>query len=118
MKRNYVSFSKIVIVNVIVMLHVLSPASAGVGLYGKHQSSALPAQESDSKQSLLPSSSDGSIGLFDNSSHPVLMAPPGGVDAGHGSHVPVADGLASMLLMTGAYLLNRRFFSSKKKTSH
>ncbi|MDR1120385.1 MAG: hypothetical protein LBM08_05665 [Dysgonamonadaceae bacterium] len=108
MKRNYKVFSKIVVVNIIVMLHVLTPASAGVGLYGKQQPSTSSTQINDTKQSLLSSSSDGSIGLFDTSSQSTLTAAPGGVGNGHGSHVPVADGIGILLLMAGGYLLKRR----------
>jgi hypothetical protein len=97
------------------MLHVLSPASAGVGLYGKQQSSALPAKESDTKQNLLSSSPSGSTGLFDSSTQPAFRAAPGGIGDGQGSHVPVMDSLGSMLLMAGIYFLTRRFFSCKKK---
>jgi hypothetical protein len=104
MKRNYKVFSKIVIVNMTVMLHVLTPAYAGVGLYGKQQASTSSTQTNDSRQNLLPSSSGGSIGLFDNTSQSTLTASPGG----NGSHVPVADGLGILLLMAGGYLLKRK----------
>ncbi|MDR1120247.1 MAG: hypothetical protein LBM08_04950 [Dysgonamonadaceae bacterium] len=106
MKRNYKVFSSIVIVNIIVMLHVLTPASAGVGLYGKQQSSTPSTQTNDSKQNLLSSSSSSSIGLFDTSSQSTLTAAPSG--GGHGSHVPVTDGIGILLLMVGGYLLKRK----------
>jgi hypothetical protein len=108
MKRNYIVFSKIVIVNMTVMLHVLTPAYAGVGLYGKQQSSISSIQTNDSQQNLLSSSSGGSIGLFDNTSQSTLTATPGGTGGGNGSHVPVADGVGILLLMTGGYLLKRK----------
>jgi hypothetical protein len=107
MKRNYIVFSKIVIVNMIVMLHVLTPAYAGVGLYGKQQASISSTQINDSRQDLLSSSSGGSIGLFDTSSQSTLTAKPG--EGGNGSHVPVADGMGILLLMAGGYLLIRKF---------
>ncbi|MDR1121225.1 MAG: hypothetical protein LBM08_09940 [Dysgonamonadaceae bacterium] len=107
MKRNYKVFSSIVIV--IVMLYVLTPAYAGVGLYGKQQSSISSTQTGETKQNLLSSSSsNGSIGLFDNSSQSTLTASPGGVGNGHGSHVPVADGLGILLLLAGGYLLKKK----------
>jgi hypothetical protein len=91
------------------MLHVLTPASAGVGLYGKQQSSTSSTQTNDSKQNLLSSSSSsGSIGLFDTSSQSTLTAAPGSVGNGHGSHVPVADGIGILLMMAGGYLLRRK----------
>jgi hypothetical protein len=105
MKRNYKVFSKIVIVNMTVMLHVLTPAYAGVGLYGKQQASTSSTQTNDSRQNMLPSSSGGSIGLFDNTSQSTLTVAPGN---GNGSHVPVADGLGILLLMAGGYLLKRK----------
>jgi hypothetical protein len=105
MKRNYIVFSKIVIVNMTVMLHVLTPANAGVGLYGKQQYFTPSTQINDSKQNLPSSSSSGSIGLFDNTSQSTLTASPGG----NGSHVPVADGMGILLLMAGGYLLKRKF---------
>ncbi|MDR1121692.1 MAG: hypothetical protein LBM08_12340, partial [Dysgonamonadaceae bacterium] len=108
MKRNYKVFSSIVIVNIIVMLHVLTPASAGVGLYGKQQSSISSTQTSEAKQNLLSSSSSSSIGLFDNTTQSTLTAAPGGVGNGHGSHVPIADGVGILLLMAGGYLLKRK----------
>jgi hypothetical protein len=104
MKRNYKVFSSIVIVNMTVMLHVLTPAYAGVGLYGKQQSSISSTQTSDTKQNLSSSPSSGSIGLFDNTSQSTLTASPGG----NGSHVPVADGIGILLLMAGGYLLKRK----------
>jgi hypothetical protein len=107
MKRNYIVFSSIVIVNMTVMLHVLTPANAGVGLYGKQQSSISSTQTNDSKQNLLPSSSGGSIGLFDNTSQSTLTATPGGTGSGSGSHVPVADGLGILLLIAGGYVALR-----------
>jgi hypothetical protein len=101
MKRNYKVFSKIVIVNITVMLHVLTPASAGVGLYGKQQSSISSAQTDETKQNLSSSSSSSSsIGLFDTSSQSTLTAAPGN---GNGSHVPVSDGIGILLLMAGGY---------------
>ncbi|MDR1120071.1 MAG: hypothetical protein LBM08_04060 [Dysgonamonadaceae bacterium] len=106
MKRNYKVFSKIVVVNIIVMLHVLTPASAGVGLYSKQQLSISSAQTGETKQELLSSSSNGNIGLFDTSSQSTLTAAPSG--GGHGSHVPVADGLGILLMMAGGYLLRRK----------
>jgi hypothetical protein len=106
MKRNYKVFSSIVIVNMIVMLHVLTPAQAGVGLYGKQQYVTPSTQINDSKQNLSSSSSSGSIGLFDNTSQSTLTAKPG--EGGNGSHVPVADGMGILLLMAGGYLLKRR----------
>jgi hypothetical protein len=88
-----------------VMLHVLTPAHAGVGLYGKQQASASSTQTGETKQNLSSSSSSsGSIGLFDTSSQSTLTASPGG----NGSHVPVADGVGILLLMAGGYLLRRR----------
>ncbi|MDR1121345.1 MAG: hypothetical protein LBM08_10550 [Dysgonamonadaceae bacterium] len=106
MKRNYIVFSSIVIVNIIVMLHVLTPAEAGVGLYGKQQSVTLSTQTDETKQNLLSSSSSsGSIGLFDNTSQSTLTAAPGN---GNGSHVPVADGIGILLLMAGGYLLRQK----------
>jgi hypothetical protein len=89
----------------IVMLHVLTPASAGVGLYGKQQASTSSTQTDEAKQNLLSSSSSESIGLFDTSSQSTLTASPGN---GHGSHVPIADGLSILLLMAGGYLLKRK----------
>jgi hypothetical protein len=106
MKRNYIVFSKIVIVNMIVMLHVLTPANAGVGLYGKQQSLTPSTQTGEAKQNLLSSSSSGSIGLFDTSSQSTLTAKPG--EGGNGSHVPVADGVGILLMMAGGYLLKRK----------
>ncbi|MDR1119354.1 MAG: hypothetical protein LBM08_00375 [Dysgonamonadaceae bacterium] len=109
MKRNYKVFSSIVIVNMIVMLHVLTPASAGVGLYGKQQLSTSSTQTSETKQNLLSSSSSsGSIGLFDNTTQFTLTVAPSGVGNGHGSHVPVADGIGILLLMAGGYILRRK----------
>jgi hypothetical protein len=108
MKRNYKVFSNIVLVNMTVMLHVLTPASAGVGLYGKQQVSTSSTQTSETKQSLLSSSSSGSIGLFDTSSQSTLTETPGGIGDGHGNHVPVADGVGILLLMAGGYLLRRK----------
>ncbi|MDR1121781.1 MAG: hypothetical protein LBM08_12800 [Dysgonamonadaceae bacterium] len=105
MKRNYKVFSKIVVVNIIVMLHVLTPASAGVGLYGRQQPSTSSTQTNETKQNLLSSSSGSSIGLFDTSSQSTLTAAPSG--GGHGSHVPVADGIVILLLMAGGYLTSR-----------
>ncbi|MDR1121773.1 MAG: hypothetical protein LBM08_12760 [Dysgonamonadaceae bacterium] len=106
MKRNYKVFSSIVIVNMIVMLHVLTPAYAGVGLYGKQQSPTPSTQTGETKQSLLSSStSSGSIGLFDNTTQSTLTVAPGN---GNGSHVPVADGVGILLLMAGGYLLRRK----------
>ncbi|MDR1121655.1 MAG: hypothetical protein LBM08_12155 [Dysgonamonadaceae bacterium] len=106
MKRNYKVFSSIVIVNMTVMLHVLTPAYAGVGLCGKQQPSALSTQTNETKQNLLSSSSSsGSIGLFDNTSQSTLTVAPGN---GNGSHVPVADGLGILLIMAGGYLLKRK----------
>jgi hypothetical protein len=88
-----------------VMLHVLTPAYAGVGLYGKQQSSISSTQTGETKQkNLLSSPSSGSIGLFDNTSQSTLTVAPGN---GNGSHVPVADGLGILLLMAGGYLLKR-----------
>jgi hypothetical protein len=107
MKRNYIVFSSIVIVNMVVMLHVLAPAYAGVGLYGKQQTSIPSTQTGETKQSLLSSSSSGgSIGLFDTSSQSTLTAKPG--EGGNGSHVPVADGVGILLIMAGGYLLRRK----------
>jgi hypothetical protein len=108
MKRNYKVFSSIVIVNMTVMLHVLTPAYAGVGLYGKQQSSISSTQTNDNQQNLLSSSSGGSIGLFDNTSQSTLTATPGGTGGGSGSHVPVVDGVGILLLMAGGYLLKRK----------
>jgi hypothetical protein len=107
MKKNIIAFSKTVIVNMVVLFMVFSPASAGVGLYGKQQSSSS-SQTGESRQSLL-SPSDGSIGLFDNASQSALTATPGNVGSGHGSHVPVADGVGLLLLMAGGYILKRKF---------
>jgi hypothetical protein len=107
MKRNYKVFSSIVIVNMTVMLHVLTPAYAGVGLYGKQQSSISSTQTGETKQNLLSPPSSGSIGLFDNSSQSTLTASPGN---GNGSHVPVANGLGILLLLTGGYVLFRKIF--------
>jgi hypothetical protein len=92
----------------IVMLHVLTPASAGVGLYGKQQSVTSSTQTDETKQNLLSSSSSSSIGLFDNTTQSTLTASPGGVGNGHGSHVPVADGVGILLLMAGGYLFKRK----------
>jgi hypothetical protein len=89
-----------------VMLHVLTPAQAGVGLYGKQQSPIPSAQTGETKQNLLSSSSSGSIGLFDTSSQSTLTAKPG--EGGNGSHVPVADGVGILLMMAGGYLLKRK----------
>jgi hypothetical protein len=90
----------------VVMLHVLTPAQAGVGLYGKQQSSISSAQTGEAKQNLLSSSSSsGSIGLFDTSSQSTLTVAPGN---GNGSHVPVADSVGILLLMAGGYLLRRK----------
>jgi hypothetical protein len=90
----------------IVMLHVLTPAYAGVGLYGKQQTSISSTQTGEAKQNLLSSSSSsGSIGLFDTSSQSTLTVAPGN---GNGSHVPVADGVGILLLMAGGYLLKRK----------
>ncbi|MDR1120091.1 MAG: hypothetical protein LBM08_04160 [Dysgonamonadaceae bacterium] len=109
MKRNYKVFSSIVIVNIIVMLYVLTPAEAGVGLYGKQPASTSSTQAGETKQNLLSSSSSsGSIGLFDNTTQSTLTASPGGVGNGHGSHVPIADGVGILLLMAGGYLLKRK----------
>ncbi|MDR1120193.1 MAG: hypothetical protein LBM08_04675 [Dysgonamonadaceae bacterium] len=109
MKRNYKVFSSIVIVNIIVMLHVLTPAYAGVGLYGKQPASTSSTQTVETKQNLLPSSSSsGSIGLFDTSTQSTLTASPGN---GNGSHVPVADGVGILLLMAGGYILRRKFLN-------
>jgi hypothetical protein len=106
MKRNYKVFSSIVIVNMIVMLHVLTPANAGVGLYGKQQASVSSTQTVEAKQNLLSSSSSsGSTGLFDNTSQSTLTVAPSN---GNGSHVPVADGVGILLLMAGGYLLKRK----------
>jgi hypothetical protein len=105
MKRNYKIFSSIVIVNIVVMLHVLTPAYAGVGLYGKQQTAISSTQASETKQNLLSSTSGGSIGLFDTSSQSTLTVSPGN---GNGSHVPVADGVGILLLMAGGYLLRRK----------
>jgi hypothetical protein len=106
MKRNYKVFSSIVIVNMIVMLHVLTPAQAGVGLYGKQQSSISSTQTDETNQNpLSSSSSSGNIGLFDTSSQSTLTAAPGG--GGNGSHVPVANGVGILLLMAGGYLTLR-----------
>jgi hypothetical protein len=104
MKKNIIVFSKIVIVQVMLFFPVLSPAHAGVGLYGK-QKSDLSTQTDATRQSLL-SSSGGSTGLFDNSSQSTLTAAPGG--GGNGSHVPVADGIGWMMMMAGGYLLRRK----------
>ncbi|MDR1121783.1 MAG: hypothetical protein LBM08_12810, partial [Dysgonamonadaceae bacterium] len=91
------------------MLHVLTPAHAGVGLYGKQQPSISSAQTDETKQNLLSSSSSsGSIGLFDNTTQSTLTASPGSVGNGHGSHVPVADGLGILLMMAGGCLLKRK----------
>ncbi|MDR1119806.1 MAG: hypothetical protein LBM08_02700 [Dysgonamonadaceae bacterium] len=107
MKRNYKVFSKIVIVYITVMLHVLTPASAGVGLYGKQQATtSSSAQTDETKQNLLSSSSGSNIGLFDTSSQSTLTAAPSG--GGHGSHVPVVDGVGILLIMAGGYLLRRK----------
>ncbi|MDR1121418.1 MAG: hypothetical protein LBM08_10925 [Dysgonamonadaceae bacterium] len=122
MKRNYKVFSNIVLVNMIVMLHVLTPASAGVGLYGKQQSTTSSTQTDETKQNLLSSSlSGGSIGLFDNTSQSTLTASPGGIGDGHGNHVPVADGVGILLLMAGGYLLRRKSserFRQKRCRTH
>jgi hypothetical protein len=106
MKRNYKVFSSIVIVNITVMLHVLTPASAGVGLYGKQPASSSSTQTVETKQNLLSSSlSNGSIGLFDNTTQSTLTVAPGGTGGGSGSHVPVADGVCILLLMAGGYMV-------------
>ncbi|MDR1121739.1 MAG: hypothetical protein LBM08_12575, partial [Dysgonamonadaceae bacterium] len=63
---------------------------------------------SEAKQNLLSSSSSSSIGLFDNTTQSTLAASPGGIGGGHGNHVPVADGVSILLLMTGGYLLKRK----------
>ncbi|MDR1119896.1 MAG: hypothetical protein LBM08_03165, partial [Dysgonamonadaceae bacterium] len=65
-------------------------------------------QTGETKQELLSSSSSSSIGLFDNSSQSTLTAAPGGVGNGHGSHVPITDGLGILLLMAGGYFLKRK----------
>ncbi|MDR1119640.1 MAG: hypothetical protein LBM08_01825 [Dysgonamonadaceae bacterium] len=112
MKRNYKIFSSIVIVNMIVMLHVLTPAEAGVGLYGKQQASTSSTQTGETKQNLLSSSSNNSIGLFDNTSQSTLTETPGGIGDGHGSHVPVADGLGLVLLLSVCYMIIRRILAT------
>jgi hypothetical protein len=104
MKRNYKVFSSIVIVNMIVMLQVLTPAYAGVGLYGKQQSVTSSTQTVERKQNLLSPSSSNSTGLFDTSTQSTLTVAPGN---GNGSHVPVADGMSILLLMVGGYLTLR-----------
>jgi hypothetical protein len=92
-----------VIVNMTVMPHVLTPAYAGVGLYGKQRASVSSTQTSETKQNLLlPSSSSDSIGLFDTSSQSTLTVAPGN---GNGSHVPVANGAGILLLIAGGYLV-------------
>ncbi|MDR1122120.1 MAG: hypothetical protein LBM08_14575 [Dysgonamonadaceae bacterium] len=108
MKRNYKIFSSIVIVNMTVMLHVLTPAEAGVGLYGRQQPSTSSTQTDETKQNLLSSSSSSSIGLFDNTTQSTLTVAPGGTGGGRGSHVPIADGAGILLLMAGGYLLKRK----------
>jgi hypothetical protein len=112
MKRNNSVFGKVVMVHlmvqVVVLFLVFTPAYAGVGLYGKQQSSGSSAQTDETRRSLL-SSSEGSIGLFDNTSQAALTSVPGGIEDGNGSHVPVTDGFALMLLMAGGYVLVRRF---------
>jgi hypothetical protein len=97
----------------IVMLHVLTPAKAGVGLYGKQQTSTSSTQTGETKQNLLSSPSSGSIGLFDNTSQSTLTVAPGG--GGNGSHVPVADGVGILLMMAGGYLLKRKSLFIRKK---
>jgi hypothetical protein len=93
----------------IVMLQVLTPAYAGVGLYGKQQTTISSTRTDETKQNLLStSSSSGSIGLFDNTSQSTLTVAPGGVGGGNGSHVPVADSLGILLVMAGGYLALRR----------
>jgi hypothetical protein len=105
-------FSKRVIVQVIVLFLVFTPAYAGVGLYGKQQSSGSSAQTGETGQSLLSSSEVGSIGLFDHTSQAALTAAPGG--GGNGSHVPVADGIGWMMVMAGGYLLIRNKLRTKR----
>ncbi|MDR1459346.1 MAG: hypothetical protein LBI60_03955 [Bacteroidales bacterium] len=108
MKRNPIISYKILIISI--LSTILSPAFAGVGLYGKQQVSTHSTQTSDTKQNLL-SSLNNSIGLFDNSPQPTLMAAPGG--GGNGSHVPVADGVGMILLMASGYVIVRKFSATR-----